>query len=41
MIRVARSTVKEADEPSNTNSDGTDTDSEVEDEGGKPAITEM
>ena len=41
MMGVARSTVKEADEPSDTNSDGTDTDSEVEDEGGKPAITEI
>jgi hypothetical protein len=38
---VTRSTVKEVDEPSNTNSDSTDTDSEVEGEGGKPAMTEM
>ena len=38
---VARSTVKEADEPSDTNSESTNTESEVEDEGGKPAMTEM
>jgi hypothetical protein len=41
MMVVARSTVKEADEPSDTNSDSTDTDSEAEGEGGKPAMTEM
>jgi hypothetical protein len=38
---VTRSIVKEADEPSDTNSDSTDTDSEAEGEGGKPAITEI
>jgi hypothetical protein len=41
MMVVTRSTVKEADEPSDTNSDSADTDSEAEGEGGKPAITEM
>jgi hypothetical protein len=41
MMVVIRSTVKEADEPSDTNSDSTDTDSEAEGEGGKPAMTEM
>jgi hypothetical protein len=41
MMVVARSTVKEADEPSDTNSDSTDTDSEAEGEGGKPPMTEM
>jgi hypothetical protein len=41
MMVVARSTVKEADEPSDTNSDSADTDSEAEGEGGKPAMTEM
>jgi superfamily II DNA helicase RecQ len=41
MMVVARSTVKEADEPSDTNSDSADTDSEAEGEGGKAAMTEM
>jgi hypothetical protein len=41
MMVVARSTVKEADEPSNTNSDSTDTNSEAEGKGGKPVMTEM
>jgi hypothetical protein len=38
---VIRSTVKEVDELSNTNSDSTDTNSEVEGEGGKLVITEI
>jgi hypothetical protein len=38
---VTRSIVKEADEPSDTNSDSTDTNSEAEGEEGEPAITEM
>jgi hypothetical protein len=38
---VIRSIVKEADEPSDTNSDSMDTDSEAEGEGGKPVITEI
>jgi hypothetical protein len=41
MIVVTRSIVKEADEPSDTNSDSTDTDSEVEGEGGKAVMTEI
>jgi hypothetical protein len=41
MIVVTRSTVKEVDELSNTNSDSTDTDSKVEGEEGKPVITEI
>jgi hypothetical protein len=41
IMVVVRSTVKEADEPSDTNSDSADTDSEVEGEGGKAAMTEM
>jgi hypothetical protein len=41
MIVVVRSIVKEVDEPSDTNSDSTDTDSEVEGEGGKAVMTEI
>jgi hypothetical protein len=41
MIVVARSTVKEAEEVSNTESDSADKDSEVEGDRGEPAITEM
>lgn len=41
MIVVARSTVKEADEASDTESDSTDTDSEAEGDRGEPAMTEM
>jgi hypothetical protein len=41
VIVVIRSIVKEADEPSDTNSDSADTNSEAEGEGGKPVITEI
>ena len=41
MIVAARSTVKEADEASDTESDSTDTDSEAEGDRGELAITEM
>jgi hypothetical protein len=41
MIAVARSTVKEADESSDTENDSTNTDREAEGEEGKPAITEI
>jgi hypothetical protein len=38
---VIRSIVKEADEPSDTNSHSTEIDSKVEDKGGKTVITEI
>jgi hypothetical protein len=41
MIVVAGSTVKEADEASDTKSDSIDIDSEAEGDRGEPAITEM
>jgi hypothetical protein len=41
IIVVARSTVKEVDKLSDTNSESTNTKSEVEDKRGKPAITEI
>jgi hypothetical protein len=41
MMVVARSTVKEADEASDTKSDSADTNSEIEGDRGEPAMTEM
>jgi hypothetical protein len=41
MIVVTRSIVKEADEPSNTNSDSIDTNSKAEGEEGKPVMTKI
>jgi hypothetical protein len=41
MLAVTRSTVKEADEASDAESDSADTDSEAEGEGGEPAMTEI